>query len=231
MKKLVIILFVWAGVFSLQSQTLDYEVLGFVDENNQVISAIDLSWNQDFIPRVRIKNHGPNVPAETDTLYVDLYTNGVYQVSIRLSGNNLQPYTSGSSFTVSGGVMYSASTMEAYNMGNFNVAAVIRLEGITVDSDAENNEAELWITRPLAIEESEESYSCIYPNPACLNVTIAQAKGSQVAIFDMAGRKVFSSICQQETEVFSLDQLTTGLYLVHIFDGKNRRIEKLQVIK
>jgi hypothetical protein len=61
----------------------------------------------------------------------------------------------------------------------------------------------------------------VYPNPAQDNVTVAAAKGSAVAIYNLAGAQVLATTTASETQTISIANLTAGVYIVKVVsEGK-----------
>ena len=45
----------------LQAQNVDYEIVGFLDADDDVIEQYLMTSNEDLQPRVLLKNNGPGV--------------------------------------------------------------------------------------------------------------------------------------------------------------------------
>ncbi len=69
----------------------------------------------------------------------------------------------------------------------------------------------------------------IWPNPAKDQLTVINAVGSDVIIYDVAGRKVISITCRNNKEITDISGLTNGVYLVELIDPTNgiRVVKKL----
>lgn len=67
----------------------------------------------------------------------------------------------------------------------------------------------------------------IYPNPSRNTITISGVAVKQVKVYDLSGRHVLSSTQQQ----FSVQELTTGMYVVRIVDVNNNSVEKKIIIE
>ena len=82
---------------------------------------------------------------------------------------------------------------------------------------------------------SEEVKIDVYPNPCRGNFTVSLNElpnlGSRIEILDMTGRMILSRKIANQSEVFSLENQVSGLYLVKTIIGSNSNINKLIVNK
>jgi|GEM_PF-33601 len=67
----------------------------------------------------------------------------------------------------------------------------------------------------------------MYPNPVTATTTITGAKNSQLHIYDMNGRIVFTKNSANESEVIDVSNLLSGIYFVKVIDGNTKTVLKL----
>lgn len=82
----------------------------------------------------------------------------------------------------------------------------------------------------LSVEENvNNSQISIYPNPAnrLINVKINSNNPIYVTIFDFTGKKIQTTELIDNQGSISISHLSSGVYFVEIFDGKNKEIKKL----
>ena len=75
----------------------------------------------------------------------------------------------------------------------------------------------------------------VFPNPSAGRVTVQFSSlpeaGGRIDILDISGRKVASRIITENTELFDLENLPAGLYLVKSILGHDERVQKLIINK
>lgn len=233
MKKLFVSLFVTLVVFSLQGQTVDYELEGFVNENDELVYDLNLILNQDFSPRVKIKNNGPGIAGVSDTLFFDVYVNDNYSGMRYLRGSQLQNILPGQSAIISWlSPVYDASVMDMSYMTRFAFCFELRLEGSNVDPDLSNNRACVQVDRPLAVEELGEVGMKVYPNPVAdiCRVECEMWNGGDisVSVYDIFGKEVKCQSMESGALVLDMSGLSSGIYVMKVMrDGKVIAAEKL----
>lgn len=94
----------------------------------------------------------------------------------------------------------------------------------------------LCTEQPLSVEEFGADEFAIFPNPNQGEFTIKMTSGSnqdiQVDVFDIRGRSIFNSRYTntgQFSEVVSLNNVQSGMYLVTVTDGDKRTTKKIIV--
>ncbi len=58
----------------------------------------------------------------------------------------------------------------------------------------------------------------IYPNPVITSITIVNAKGSDVYMYDVMGRQVFNTTIYSNKDVQNIQQLAPGMYILQVVD-------------
>lgn len=84
----------------------------------------------------------------------------------------------------------------------------------------------------VSVNESEVLPSQLYPNPACneLAVTTSQQSTLLVEIFDTSGKRLISSEIGPDERI-SVAELPAGLYIAHLQNGTQSRMQKIIVTK
>lgn len=234
MKKIFTFFAAMVAVVAMNAQSVDYALEGFIDEENNLITEINLGLNDDLNPTVVLTNNGPDVPAAGDTIFMDITLEGQLLGSSYLLGSQLAVLPAGQSIGVGGQQpLLTASQMsEAGIEGSFEFCYTLRIVGQATDPDASNNTACVTISRGnVGIENIAEGEINVYPNPANSVINVANAEGSQVSVYDMSGRMVANVQSASANEVIDATSFAQGLYIVRIVDGQNVTTKKVSVAR
>jgi len=86
----------------------------------------------------------------------------------------------------------------------------------------------------LSVGKSEINTFDVYPNPSVdRNVTISYnndvvaSEKNSVAVYNLAGAKVFETIMQENTQTLNLSELASGIYILKVQSGSNVATKKL----
>ena len=231
MKKVLFILLM-VSCFAMQAQSVDYELLGFLDSRDSLVEELVLAPNEDFTPSLRLKNNGTGVPATTDTVYFDIYYNGSYASYFYLRGNQLQSLVSGQEATVSlPQPLMTAAAMDESVITAFQVCIEVRIAGSAYDPLVDNNRACVQVNRPLPVPEYAEGDFRVGPNPAHDVLRVQAPAGTQVELFDMSGRKLLNDIMMEDNFSFNVSDFSAGIYFVKMTNGKSETVRKVIVAK
>lgn len=231
MKKVLFILLM-VSCFAMQAQSVDYELLGFLDSRDSLVEELVLAPNEDFTPSLRLKNNGTGVPATTDTVYFDIYYNGSYASYFYLRGNQLQSLVSGQEATVSlPQPLMTAAAMDESVITAFQVCIEVRIAGSAYDPVVDNNRACVQVNRPLPVPEYAEGDFRVGPNPAHDVLRVQAPAGTQVELFDMSGRKLLNDIMMEDNFSFNVSDFSAGIYFVKMTNGKSETVRKVIVAK
>ncbi len=234
MKKIFTFFAAMALVAGVSAQTVDYELAGFIDEEQNFITELNLGLNDDLNPAVALMNNGPDVPANTDSIFIDISIMGTEIGSMYMLGSQMATLTAGQGVALSGqDPLFTAAEMnEAGIEGSFEMCYTIRIVGQATDPDASNNTACLTINRGTTdINEIAEGEVSVYPNPATTVLNVANAEGAQVSVFDMNGRVVASIENANANETINVANLAKGMYIVRIVDGQNVTTKKVSIAR
>lgn len=234
MKKFFTFFAAMFAVVAMNAQSVDYELAGFLDGDNNLIDEITLGVNDDLNPKVALMNNGPDVPAASDTIYIDITIMGQPVGSMYLMGSQLAGLTAGQRAALGGEqpLFTAAQLAEAGIEGTFELCYTVRIAGQATDPDASNNTACINITRGnVGIENIAEGEINVYPNPANSVINVANAEGAQVSVFDMNGRMVANVQSASANEVIDATSFAQGMYIVRIVDGQNVTTKKVSVAR
>lgn len=236
MKKLFTLFAAMFAVVALNAQTVDYYMMGFVDNSTDqnAITELNLGMNDDLNPNAVLVNNGPDVPAGTDTVYLDVAINGMDLGAMYIMGSQLSGLTAGQGTILSGNqALFTADQMNQAGIeGTFELCYTVRIVGAATDPDASNNQACLTINRgDVGVNEIAAGEINVYPNPATDVIYVANAEGAQVSVFDMNGRMVNSVESASANQAIDASSLAKGMYIVRIVDGQNVTTKKVNVVR
>ncbi len=87
------------------------------------------------------------------------------------------------------------------------------------------------VTNPLAVKEnSNELHFQLYPNPASDNITISykpENGNATLEIYDVTGKRIATEMISKSSTVIDLKNLSPGIYLIRIADGKSSGAAKI----
>lgn len=217
---------------AMQAQSVDYELLGFLDSRDSLVEELVLTASEDFTPSLRLKNNGTGVPATTDTVYFDIYYNGSYASYFYLRGNQLQSLVSGQEATVSlPQPLMTAAAMDESVITAFQICIEVRIAGSAHDPVADNNRACVQVNRPLPVPEYAEGDFRVGPNPAHDVMQIHAPAGTQVWIYDMSGCNLLKTNMMDDVFSVSLSDYAAGIYFVKLTNGKSETVRKIIIAK
>ena len=223
------------AVVAMNAQTVDYALIGFLDDENQPLDAINLSLTDDLSPKVGLMNNGPDVPAAADTIFMDISFEGQVLGATYLLGSQVQTLTAGQGAAVGGQqALLTADQMDQMGLvdGSVEMCYTVRIVGLATDPDASNNQACVTINRGnVGINEIANGEINVYPNPATSVINVANAEGAQISVFDMNGRRVANVESASANEMINSANFAEGLYIVRIVDGQNVTTKKVSVVR
>lgn len=200
----------------LQAQNVDYEIVGFLDADDDVIEQYLMTSNEDLQPRVLLKNNGPGVCNASDSIIFDIYNNDELTTYIYIHGSELQSMSAGETRIISlPSPIYTSEVMDQFVMTSFVLCYEVRIVGTSVDSEASNNSACLQISRPLPVIEYAESAIRLYPNPAAHVLNISCPGFARLQIVNMLGQVVYIQEASGDAQI-DVSDLEKGVYFVRV---------------
>lgn len=235
MKKLFTLFAAMVTFVALNAQTVDYGLIGFcevVGQQAQLTEAYNLSLTDNFTPYVAITNNGPDVPAASDTVFLDVTFEGMPFGSLYQLGSGMASLTTGNT-TALGAQLLSAAEMDELGLeGSFEMCWTIRIVGAATDPVSSNNTACIQVTRgTTGINEIAEGEVNVYPNPATTVINIDNAEGAQVSVFDINGRMISNVESASANQTIDASNFAKGMYIVRIANGNNVITKKVSVVR
>lgn len=234
MKKLFTLFAALVTVVALNAQTVDYEMMGFVDNSTDqnFITELNLSLTDDLNPNAVLVNNGPDVPNATDTVFLDIIMEGQNLGAMYLMGSQLSNLTQGAGTILSGQQpLFTAADLDGIE-GSFELCYEVRISGAAVDPVSTNNRACLTINRgTTGINEIAEGEVNVYPNPATTVINIDNAEGAQVSVFDINGRMITNVESASANQTIDASNFAKGMYIVRIANGNNVITKKVSVVR
>ena len=236
MKKLFTLFAAMFAVVAMNAQSVDYENGGFVDAEQNFISDLYISLDEDLAVNIAVVNNGPDELAAGDSLLMDVSVQGLTLASggfsyAAMSQQNLLAV--GTPWIAQLG-LFDAATMTQYAQffpDEFELCITLRLKNAT-DTDPSNNQACVNVHRgEVGIENIVAGEINVYPNPASDVINVANAEGAQVSVFDMNGRMVANVESASANQTIDASVLAKGMYIVRIADGQNVTTKKVSVVR
>ncbi len=89
----------------------------------------------------------------------------------------------------------------------------------------------LQLNSAVSIEENTFSMAKVYPNPVRNTLTIENVADANISIYSITGQLVQSVPSANGNVQIDMSAMAAGLYIVKMENGKQTRIEKIQVVK
>ena len=87
------------------------------------------------------------------------------------------------------------------------------------------------INSTVSIEENTLSMAKVYPNPVRNTLTIDNVADANISIYSITGQLVKTIPAANGSIQVDMSAMAAGLYIVKMENGKQTRIEKIQVVK
>lgn len=231
MKKFLLLFTTLSLFLTVNAQSVDYEILGFADENGNPVTSLVLSPTQDLNPCPILKNNGPGALGAADSVIIDIVLDdNTYLTYIYLTGQQLHSVSAGEQITINPDrPIWSAAVMDAFNMSSCTLCYELRVKGHSFDPNLDNNTTCVEITREVGINDGLGIEMAVFPNPATTFATLSGAAGSRVQIFDLTGRMLRGFNVVEDNFEVNIADFPSGIYLLHIQsgDGAMQRVFKL----
>ena len=100
------------------------------------------------------------------------------------------------------------------------------------DPLTENNTYCITVTDqdPDAINENTNTLT-VSPNPASNMITVSNAAGSQISIYNIAGQEVLSINASDANETINVSNLSEGMYIVRVVNGEEVSTSKVSIVR
>ncbi len=84
---------------------------------------------------------------------------------------------------------------------------------------------------PTSVDESNENFVTVYPNPASDNFTVEGAGLNHVTVFNAIGQKVYEASCEGNTAHISMSDVESGVYVVRIATENGTATKRITIIR
>ena len=101
-----------------------------------------------------------------------------------------------------------------------------------IDPNLDNNTwcATYSETEPISIQENTTTLT-VSPNPASTTITVENAAGSQIYVYNIAGQEVMSVESAEANETLNVSNLNAGLYIVRVVNGNEVSTAKVSIVR
>ena len=239
MKKLFTLFAAMVTVVALNAQNVDYQHLGYVDDEQNLLEVIQIGMGDDLSVNLGVINNGPDALADGDSLLLNVAVAGYALGYAGWSTSELASNPGGSLVEVGTAWvatlgLFSAEQLDAYAtyFGNdFELCISISTQ-IATDTDPSNNEQCIHVYRgTVDITEIDEAEVNVYPNPATTVINIDNAEGAQISVYDLSGRMVSNVNSASANQTIDASNLAKGMYIVRIANGNNVITKKVNVVR
>lgn len=110
------------------------------------------------------------------------------------------------------------------------LASTVSVGGSTnffVDKYGYSNCDSILLSTPEYPANSRNQKISVYPNPASVQITLENARGNNIQIFNILGKVVYSGTIDQEQQKVNVSNLPAGTFMIQLTDASGRRINKL----
>ncbi len=122
------------------------------------------------------------------------------------------------------------SDAEIYSMSRSSDGAYVFVGSIVVNQGSNDTSFLFKLGGTMGVEEVSTNKFQVYPNPAKDIVHLQNIEfGSKIQIYDMSGKKVFTSTAQSETVQINISSLSKGVYVIEIQSKGKKSTRKLIV--
>ncbi len=217
------------------SNTIEFnitQVNGVVDDdpsNNSGTSSFDEA-PEPVSQMVHLELHTDNYGSECTWNIKD--SNGTIIESGGPYGNG---QTINESFTMPGAECYSFNIIDSYGDGGGAVYLRDDDNNMIYSTNGAYGSGETQSFKTAGagagVDDNAFSTSLIFPNPANANLTIKNATGLNVVVYDVLGRELIVKESISETEQINVSNLAEGTYIVQLTNGVKTRTEKIVIAR
>jgi hypothetical protein len=102
-----------------------------------------------------------------------------------------------------------------------------------IDPRPENNKLCIPVGREedfVGVKENNNTLN-VNPNPASTTLTVENAAGSQIFVYNIAGQEVMSVKSAKANETLNVSNLNAGLYIVRVVNGSEVSTAKVSIVR
>ena len=101
-----------------------------------------------------------------------------------------------------------------------------------IDNNAENDTYCITVEDANAIGITENTNTLtVSPNPASTILTVVNAAGAQISVYNIAGQEVMSVENAEANETLNVSNLNAGLYIVRVVNGNEVSTAKVSIVR
>jgi hypothetical protein len=192
-------------------------------EGRYKLSQVGLS---SFVVAVELKNNTKSDMLAGDAIQILMSYNGksLLNYSIELTKNievDSSLFITFDEYVLIGGRTQIGCNDICYQVAKYNETTVNDEGSCTV----------LQLNSAVSIEENTFSMAKVYPNPVRNTLTIENVADANISIYSITGQLVQSVPSANGNVQIDMSAMAAGLYIVKMENGKQTRIEKIQVVK
>lgn len=102
-----------------------------------------------------------------------------------------------------------------------------------IDPDLSNNTycVEVHNSDVEGIKNVDHNTLTVSPNPASTTITVENAAGAQIFVYNIAGQEVMSVESAEANETLNVSNLNAGLYIVRVVNGNEVSTAKVSIVR
>jgi len=153
-----------------------------------------------------------------------------YTVNISTTGTAIEDFTK-----ISTGE-YVEAPVEEWTEVTYDLSAYAG-EQIYVGIQCVTNDAfifmvdDIEINEFVSINDNSKNQVSVYPNPANNVLTIENAQGAAVSVFNMLGQELLHTTVKDNMQTLNVSELPEGTYVVRIANGAEVKTQKLNIVR
>lgn len=234
--------YTWTGTIEpLRHETIDLPAIAFdvmptntvnvaltnADENS-ANDTIDTSFDQ----APAAVSHQFNIEIQTDSNGSQFFWNvrDSSDTLMEYGGNYANNTTINLSFDLPVADCYYLTIVDTGNNGGCSFEMTDEDSNVLYYTDGSHGSGLVQYFSPplgIGVDELAFSNSFIYPNPATSELTVENAEGSNLAIFDLLGRMLVFEENISISEKVNIATLSEGTYIVELSNGKKSKTDKI----
>ena len=239
MKKLFIFLLAVFCFSSIKAQTV-YNYLWFSDQQEQYYKSLDFSIMspdklQEMGPMITLEKGGYSLEMVTmNNTTNDFAAGDIITYEFSMNGNVYSSFsdTLQKIMPVDNGLkIYLKSLIPTANLQGGENNMCVKVTAFNGTPVSDEGACVKLILGYNDIAENTLSMAKVYPNPVRNTLTIENVADANISIYSITGQLVQSVPSANGNVQIDMSAMAAGLYIVKMENGKQTRIEKIQVVK
>lgn len=187
--------------------------------------------NNDWLitPQSDVLNAGAKFQAYVQSI-TDQYGLERYAIWVSTTSTDIASFTK-----ISAGE-YVEAPIDAWTMVEYSLEDYVG-EQVYVAIQCVSNDAfyfmidDIVIDNPVSVANDIDAAVAVYPNPANNVLTIENAQGSDVSVFNMLGQELLRTDVKDNMQTLNVSELPEGSYIVRIANGTEIKTQKLNIVR